>query len=483
MIARRALLAAPALLPLAATAQTATAQTATAQTATAQAAPPVLQDDTVGPGLRRDVLIRWGDRVTFDAPPFEPRAVDAEAASAQFGWDARIVALVTPPAAADGVTRGVLAVAHPTVEAAMAFPNGVDRPDVAAQMQGASLLNLERQGGRWIVVDGGFQSRRLTASTLCRATGPLADQAGGAVRGVLGITGGGATPWNSLLLTEGDPSLWSPRLGSLDARFARGDAFGWLVELDPLDPQAIPLKRTALGRHGKADAAAAQARGGQAVVFVAERGSGGYLFRFVSFGPAGSGDALDAGTLSVAQMQAGRLLWIALPDGAAVNAVEAARQAGASPFDAPSGLTWDGRTNRLFFCGGFGLISLAPDGGDAGAAGMNVTGIDVQRLGAVRSVTPDGRGRLLLGTETGGPVGARAQTLWALEGGSAVALYGAPRAAGIGGAAVSPDGGTIFTAARRPGAEPGATFDRPATRWPQFEPGMPPRTALLALAR
>ena len=318
MMGRRALLAAPALLPVAVLAQT---------------APAVLQDDTVGPGLRRDVLIRWGDRVTFDAPPFAPREVDAEAASAQFGWDARIVALATPPAAADGVTRGVLAVAHPTVEAAMAFPGGLDRPDVAAQMQGASLLNLERQGGRWIVVDGGFQSRRLTASTLCRATGPLADQAGGALRGVLGITGGGATPWNSLLLTEGDPSLWSARLGSLDARFARGDAFGWLVELDPMDPQAIPLKRTALGRYGKADAAAAQARGGQAVVFVAERGAGGYLFRFVSSGPAAGGDALDAGTLSVAQiqggqMQAGRVLWIALPQGAAGNAAAATAEKG-----------------------------------------------------------------------------------------------------------------------------------------------------------
>lgn len=468
MIRRRALLATPALIPLAAAAQT---------------APPVLQDDTVAPGLRRDMLIRWGDRVTFDAPPFEPSGVDAEGAAAQFGWDARIVALVTPPAAADGIARGVLAVAHPTVEAAMAFPHGIDRPEVAAQMQGASLLNLERQGGRWIVVDGGFQSRRLTGSTLCRATGPLADQAGGAVRGVLGIGGGAATPWNSLLLTEGDPALWTSRLGGIDPRFARGDAFGWLVELDPLDPQSIPTKRTALGRYGKADAAAAQARGGQAVVFVAERGAGGFLFRFVSSGPASGGDALDAGALSVAQMQAGRLLWVALPEGSAAHAVEVARQAGASPFDAPSALEWDARAGRLLFCGGFGLLSLAPDGGDAGGGGMHVNRLDIQRLGAVRTITPDARGRLLLGTDTGGPVEARAQTLWAMEGGGALALYGAPRAAGIGGAAVSPDGGTVFTVARRPGAEPGATFDRPATRWPQFEVGMPPRSALLALAR
>jgi len=468
MIHRRALLAAPALLPAVAAAQT---------------APSVKQDDTVGSGLRRGVLIRWGDRVTFDAPPFDPNMVDADGAAAQFGWDARIAALIVPPAAADSVTRAVLAVAHPTVEAAMAFPNGVDRPDVAAQMQGASLLNLELQAGRWIVVDGGFQSRRLTASTLCRLSGPLAEMVGSSVQGVLGINGGAATPWGSLLLAEGDPALWTNRLGSLDRRFARGEGFGWLVELDALDPQYIPVKRTALGRYGKADAAAAQARSGQAVVYVAERGAGGYLFRFVSAGSARDEDALDRGRLSVAQMQGGRLIWAELPEAAAANPVEAALAASGTAFDAPSSLYWDARGNRLLFSGGFGLMSLAPEGGDPASPGMTRSLINTQGLGAVQTATADARGRLLVGTDTGGPVGARAQTLWGIEGGNATALYGAARAAGIGNALVSPDGGTIFTVARRPGAEPGASFNRPATRWPEFEPGMPPRSALLSLAR
>ena len=468
MIRRRALLATPALLPA---------------IAAAQIAPSVKQDDTVGSGLRRGVLIRWGDRVTFDAPPFDPNMVDADGAAAQFGWDARIAALIVPPAAADGVTRAVLAVAHPTVEAAMAFPNGVDRPDVAAQMQGASLLNLELQAGRWIVVDGGFQSRRLTASTLCRLSGPLAETVGSSIQGVLGINGGAATPWGSLLLAEGDPALWSNRLGSLDRRFARGEGFGWLVELAPLDPQSIPVKRTGLGRYGKADAAAAQARSGQAVVYVAERGAGGYLFRFVSAGSAQDADALDHGRLSVAQMQGARLVWAELPEAAAANPVDAARAVNGMAFDAPSSLYWDARGNRLLFSGGFGLMSLAPEGGDPASPGMTRSLVNTQGLGAVQTATADARGRLLVGTDTGGPVGARAQTLWSIEGGNATALYGAARAAGIGNALVSPDGGTIFTVARRPGAEPGASFNRPATRWPEFEPGMPPRSALLSLAR
>ncbi|WP_424813910.1 PhoX family protein [Roseococcus sp. YIM B11640] len=465
MIFRRHLLATPALLlPAAALAQT---------------APAVKQDDWVAPDYRRDMLIRWGDRVTFDAPPFDPGQVDAEGAGAQFGWDARIAALVVPPDAADRVPRGVLAVAHPTVNAAMAFPGGVDRPDVAVNMQGASLLNVELQGGRWIVVDGGFQSRRLTAGNLCRASGPLVEQSGSALRGLLAVTGGTATPWGTLLLTEGDAAPWLSRMAGL----GRPEAFGWLVELDPLDPQSIPVKHTALGRFPKADAAAAAARGGQAVVFLAEEGPAGYLYRFVSSAPASGGSALEAGSLAVAQFQGGRLNWLTIPEGGLANVSEAARQAGGTPFDAPSGLAWDPQSGRLHACGGFGVLTLTPDGGDPASNSMSGAALGTAALGRIATVAVDGRGRLLLGTDTNGVVGATAQTLWLADRGSMSPLYGVARAAGIGGAAVSPDGRVIFTVARRPGAERGASFDRPSTRWPQFEPGVPPRSALISLTR
>jgi hypothetical protein len=61
--------------------------------------------------------------------------------------------------------------------------------------------------------------------------------------------------------------------------------------------------------------------------------------------------------------------------------------------------------------------------------------------------------------------------------------YGAARAAAIGSAALTPDGEILFAAARHPGAEPGASFERPSTRWPQFQPGLPPRSTLVSLTR
>ncbi|MFN8422236.1 MAG: DUF839 domain-containing protein [Anaerolineae bacterium] len=43
--------------------------------------------------------------------------------------------------------------------------------------------------------------------------------------------------------------------------------FGWVVEIDPLDPASAPRKRTALGRFRHEGAATVVAPGGQVVLF------------------------------------------------------------------------------------------------------------------------------------------------------------------------------------------------------------------------
>jgi secreted PhoX family phosphatase len=461
----------------------------------------VRQDGAVAPGFRRDVLVRWGDRVTPDAPAWDPRDPTPEAASAQFGWDARVCGIAIPPAAADGVPRGVLAVAHPGVEARMAWPGGGDRPAEAGAMQGASLLNIEKRGGRWTVTDGGFQSRRLTAGTLCRVSGPAAGLAGGGgVIGLLGVRGGGVTPWGTLLLAEGDAAEWVARLG----RTGAAAGYGWVAELDPFDPQAVPVKRTALGRFAHGDAAATLAGDGRAVVYLTDRRPAGFLYRFVSAGPATGPDALDQGTLSVARRDAGGgLRWVALPADAATVADpgEAARQAGGSAFDGPSGLALDPRQPRLLLaCRGSparpaGLVlEIAPAaGGDDAGEEASVTTLLEGGQGPSSPVHPDtvsvdARGQAWIGTDHGGQVRELAEGLFlcALDGprrGTATPVYGAPRAASVGGAALPPDGEILFAAVRHPGAEPTASFERPATRWPQFEAGMPPRSTLIGLTR
>jgi secreted PhoX family phosphatase len=489
---------------------------------------PLKLDDTVAPGYRRTVAVRWGDRVIFDAPDWDPTKPTLQAAATQFGWDARLCAIVTPPQAADGVKRAILAIGHPTVNPEMAFSDKRGEPALIAAMLGASLLNIEARGNDWLVTDGGYQSRRLTGETLCRITGPAAARVGNTVQGLLAVSSGCATPWGTLLLAEDQGNSSFHRLRYLDARFANGNArsapFGWVAELDATDPQAIPTKRTALARFPRGDVAAALTGDGRAVVYLSDRRAFGYLFRFLSAGPATEPDALDEGTLSVARLEGQGIVWAPLPTGAetALNPLAAASQARATNFDLPAGLAVDPRSGRFYLaCQGNAarrpdqvdalnpiagsssghIVEFVPAGGDHGADRASaslllVGGQPPQRFAALRSAWPDApatlavdpRGRLWIGTDHEGRVGQAPDTLYGCDTdgpgrGFPLPIYGAPRAAGIGGAAMTPDGLALFAVVRRPGAERGASFASPSTRWPQFDPSLPPRSTLVVLAR
>lgn len=505
---------------------------------------PVMLDDRIARGYRRDVLIRWGDRVEFDAPAWDPRAPTAAATAKQFGWDARVVALFEPPPAADGGKRLVLAATHARVDPAMAFPSQAADPETEQGIVGASLVNLEFLGGRWVVVDGGYQARRITATTLCRMAGPAAgdprlrtemDPSGRAVRGALRAEGGCTTPWGSVLLAEGDPTVelahWRGGVAN------EANRFGWVVEVDPLNPTSLPDKRTALGRFAKDSVAVARAADGRPVIYLTEARVDGFLYRFIAArapdgtGVAANGALLDEGQLAVARVEGATVTWQALPatPEALIETRAAAQAAGGTPFDRPSGLAVhpDGRV--FLACRGnaerggartnalnprpinsFGhVVEFAPANGDHAAetasGAVLILGGDPRQPGAtarygagtqVWLAAPavlelDRTGRLLIGTAQGGLQRNTGIADGIFVCGTAAGagrgvlnlLYAAPRAAAIGGLRLTPDGATLVSAVRTPGAEAGASFARPATRWPAFQPAEPPRTTVIAIVR
>ncbi len=498
MISRRSLLAAGAALPV-------------VSTASAQAK----QDDMVAAGFRREVLVRWGDRVEFDAPAFQPGNLTVEAAATQFGWDAVVLGIARGAPAADGVPRGLLAVAHPTAEARMMFPGGVDRPAVAACAQGASLLNIEQRGGAWLVVDGGFQSRRFTASSLCALSGPATPVAGEAIQGLLAVQAGCVTPWGTLLLAEGDPQPWFARLRDRDERFPNSHhaiAYGWVAELDPFDPQAVPVKRTALGRFARAGLVATQSADGHAVIFMTDDRAAGFLFRFVAAAVAtpGTPDLLDNGTLSVAVADGGwSVRFRPVPEAAVQsgNVIDAAASLGAATFDAPAGLAMGSNGVLFLACRGAAfratpdalnpreanpdghVLLFRPDGRDPAAdvfageiallCGDPARGAGVASAGSWISrpanLVPDRDGGLWIASEGAGLAYAAPEIY------TVTPRYLPPVGAVMGGVALTPDGATLLSAVRHPGATADASFDRPATRWPSLRANLPPQSTVIGL--
>ncbi|MGZ8390623.1 MAG: PhoX family protein, partial [Rhodoplanes sp.] len=108
----------------------------------------------------------------------------------------------------------------------------------------------------------------------------------------------------------------------------------------------------------------------------------------------------------------------------------------------------------------------------------------------------DHMGRLWIATDgnSGGRTG-RTDGVWALETegslrGTGKLFFRCPVGAEMCGPEFTPDDETLFVAVQHPGEAdegdanaPPATFENPATRWPDFQPSMPPRPSVLAITR
>ena len=232
----------------------------------------------------------------------------------------------------------------------------------AAAATGLSVVEVKKDGADWQVVKDSPLNRRIHLSTPIAISGPAAgddrlktkaDPTGRLVLGTISNCSGGITPWGTILSGEeggmdvfaGDykalarpgagraPGLGRGRERRLWRRPARGALnydkepnewmrFDWVVEIDPFDPTAQPVKRTALGRFTHEGAQVAVAPDGRVVVYMGDDDDFEYLYRFVTAKPwnptdrAANRDLLDEGTLSVARFDAdGVLTWLPLVHG------------------------------------------------------------------------------------------------------------------------------------------------------------------------
>jgi uncharacterized protein len=117
-------------------------------------------------------------------------------------------------------------------------------------------------------------------------------------------------------------------------------------------------------------------------------------------------------------------------------------------------------------------------------------------FGMPDNLAVDHQGRLWIATDGNSQSKTgRTDGVWALEtDGEARAtarlFFRCPAGAELCGPEFTPDDETLFVAVQHPGEgdeedlnAPPATFENPSTRWPDFQPGMPPRPSVVAITR
>ena len=369
-------------------------------------------------GYNADVVLRWGDALFKDSQAFDPMSQTEAAQLRQFGYNNDYIGFVPLGAGPDGRARGLLCVNHEYTTTTLMLP-GVAAGYPTSMTAELCLTEMAAHGGTvveivetedgWKPVVGSNFNRRITAHrTPMEITGPAAgsprlvtteDPKGLMVAGTMNNCAGGITPWGTWLMAEenfngnfrgelpkdhpeatnharysvpGGWYQWGRHFDRFDVSKEPNEPnrFGWVVEVDPMDPTSTPKKRTALGRFKHEGAESVIAPDGRLVIYMGDDQRFDYVYKFVSMArvdlenPTANKDLLDDGTLYVARFdEDGGVTWMPLTHGegplTAENGFEsqadvlietrrAADLLGATPMDRPEDVEPDVRTGKVW---------------------------------------------------------------------------------------------------------------------------------------
>jgi len=267
----------------------------------------------------------------------------------------RVIGFQYPRLKGRAARRALVVVNHEYTKGADMFPDYVpgDATQVGVEIEahGFSIVELSHGGGAPSFDITSPFNRRVTGSTPHDITGPLrghalmqtaADPAGETVLGCLNNCAGGKTPWGTILTCEenfdqyfanfasvtGDAAAASQRIPANSGASARRwedsvsrfdlstnpneyNRFGYIVEIDPYDPNDVPKKRTALGRFKHEGATCRITANNKVAVYSGDDARFEYVYKFVSDGSysehnrAANKGLLENGTLYVARFDAG----------------------------------------------------------------------------------------------------------------------------------------------------------------------------------
>ena len=341
-------------------------------------------DHHVAEGYDADILLRWGDKVFPDSPEFDPLNQSEAAQERQFGYNNDFVGFIPLDGADDhgllvvnheytnehlmfpGIVT-IRTVEETAEDGTVTSKQEIEvseadesRVNIEMAAHGGTVIEIRKVDGKWQPVLDGASNRRITAKTEMEITGPaagharlqtVADPSGRKVLGTVNNCAGGVTPWGTYImaeenfhgyftgtLPEGHPEAANyERVGVPNSTYAWGrfhdrfdvskdpnepNRFGWIVEVDVMDPASTPKKRTALGRFKHEGAESVVAKDGRVVFYLGDDERFDYVYKFVTAGTynaedrAANMDLLDEGTLYVARFHDdGRIEWLPLVHG------------------------------------------------------------------------------------------------------------------------------------------------------------------------
>ena len=480
--------------------------------------------------------------------------------------------------------RGLLAMNHEASDQNFILPGGPDgnggwsleKARKSQSAHGVSVIEISAESGSWQVVESPY-ARRVTVNTPVEFSGPAANApriVGASGLGTVNNCANGWTPWGTYLTCEENINGyfgWDPASGytpptdltrytftaagfgyrwwEVDERFDPSKTpnepynFGWVVEIDPFDPDSAPVKRTALGRFKHENAALTEGRGNRAVVYMGDDERGEYIYKFVSDRSwralrARGRSPFDSGTLYVATFKAdGTGEWLPLVHGSGaltvangfadqadvlIRARQAADAVGATRMDRPEWVDVHPRTGEAYCTltnntnrgsanfpnqpvdaanpranNRFGhIIRWRETRRDAAAttfewdifvlAGDPANPTHGASAGIDAFGSPDGlwfdrRGRLWVQTDGSQPIACNNQMLLAdPETGEVKRFLVGPKGCEITGITATPDLTSLFVNIQHPGE--GGTAENPTavSTWPD---GALPRSATIAIRR
>nr|WP_247829192.1 PhoX family phosphatase [Arthrobacter antioxidans] len=297
--------------------------------------PAIVDEMTVPAGYSWEPVIRWGDPLFASSPDFDLNNQTGRSQAEQFGYNCDYVDILPlddkghgkghgKGRSEDKSRRAVLVANHEYTNETIMVPPTTDPAtvrEIGKAGHGMSVVELERKNHNapWKYVRGARLNRRITMSTPIALTGPAAgsalvrtaaDPSGRTVLGTLNNCAGGTTPWGTILSGEENfqgyfkvatPTAEQRRYGITSTNPVRGwhvdearfdttvagyenepNRFGYMVEVDPMDPTSTPVKHTAMGRFKHEGANVIIAPDGRVVAYMGDDERFDYLYKFVS---------------------------------------------------------------------------------------------------------------------------------------------------------------------------------------------------------